>query len=117
MIRRPPRVTRTDTLFPYTTLFRSTLGLAAAVQSQAPDPVEGNDNAPAALEVLLPPQADLSLSIDGPVTLPTRALRAEHSFIPANSSTIAATQPELVSEDKPNNTGTNRVRKWSCRQP
>src|SRR3546814_2899333 len=27
MIRRPPRSTRTDTLFPYTTLFRSLLGL------------------------------------------------------------------------------------------
>src|SRR3546814_6268703 len=26
MIRRPPRSTRTDTLFPYTTLFRSTTG-------------------------------------------------------------------------------------------
>src|SRR3546814_10577166 len=26
MIRRPPRSTRTDTLFPYTTLFRSTDG-------------------------------------------------------------------------------------------
>src|SRR3546814_5164737 len=26
MIRRPPRSTRTDTLFPYTTLFRSTQG-------------------------------------------------------------------------------------------
>src|SRR3546814_1542590 len=26
MIRRPPRSTRTDTLFPYTTLFRSMLG-------------------------------------------------------------------------------------------
>src|SRR3546814_6634217 len=26
MIRRPPRATRTDTLFPYTTLFRSRLG-------------------------------------------------------------------------------------------
>src|SRR3546814_4978904 len=26
MIRRPPRSTRTDTLFPYTTLFRSELG-------------------------------------------------------------------------------------------
>src|SRR3546814_4811617 len=26
MIRRPPRSTRTDTLFPYTTLFRSTGG-------------------------------------------------------------------------------------------
>src|SRR3546814_18457042 len=27
MIRRPPRSTRTDTLFPYTTLFRSLFGL------------------------------------------------------------------------------------------
>src|SRR3546814_6052349 len=27
MIRRPPRSTRTDTLFPYTTLFRSSLDL------------------------------------------------------------------------------------------
>src|SRR3546814_18482244 len=27
MIRRPPRSTRTDTLFPYTTLFRSNLAL------------------------------------------------------------------------------------------
>src|SRR3546814_2459936 len=26
MIRRPPRSTRTDTLFPYTTLFRSNIG-------------------------------------------------------------------------------------------
>src|SRR3546814_1331408 len=33
MIRRPPRSTRTDTLFPYTTLFRSlaTMASAAAV--------------------------------------------------------------------------------------
>src|SRR3546814_5939389 len=29
MIRRPPRSTRTDTLFPYTTLFRSPVQLAA----------------------------------------------------------------------------------------
>src|SRR3546814_645749 len=29
MIRRPPRSTRTDTLFPYTTLFRSEPGAAA----------------------------------------------------------------------------------------
>src|SRR3546814_20060465 len=28
MIRRPPRSTRTDTLFPYTTLFRSLLAIA-----------------------------------------------------------------------------------------
>src|SRR3546814_19218992 len=31
MIRRPPRSTRTDTLFPYTTLFRSQLHALAAV--------------------------------------------------------------------------------------
>src|SRR3546814_7350940 len=30
MIRRPPRSTRTDTLFPYTTLFRSVLALGGA---------------------------------------------------------------------------------------
>src|SRR3546814_6473967 len=30
MIRRPPRSTRTDTLFPYTTLFRSVMGGNAA---------------------------------------------------------------------------------------
>src|SRR3546814_11600420 len=31
MIRRPPRSTRTDTLFPYTTLFRSTAKAAFAI--------------------------------------------------------------------------------------
>src|SRR3546814_18276689 len=32
MIRRPPRSTRTDTLFPYTTLFRSFLDLLAELR-------------------------------------------------------------------------------------
>src|SRR3546814_19293272 len=32
MIRRPPRSTRTDTLFPYTTLFRSQPSLAASLK-------------------------------------------------------------------------------------
>src|SRR3546814_3739183 len=32
MIRRPPRSTRTDTLFPYTTLFRSQLFLGEAIE-------------------------------------------------------------------------------------
>src|SRR3546814_12027651 len=34
MIRRPPRSTRTDTLFPYTTLFRSGQGIAAGVVAE-----------------------------------------------------------------------------------
>src|SRR3546814_2664079 len=37
MIRRPPRSTRTDTLFPYTTLFRSAYGWRPA-----PEPVHGS---------------------------------------------------------------------------
>src|SRR3546814_13965892 len=37
MIRRPPRSTRTDTLFPYTTLFRS--GLADGVRERLQDGV------------------------------------------------------------------------------
>src|SRR3546814_3922708 len=37
MIRRPPRSTRTDTLFPYTTLFRSGHGKAQQLLHQAQD--------------------------------------------------------------------------------
>src|SRR3546814_4723237 len=34
MIRRPPRSTRTDTLFPYTTLFRSKLRFQGQIDTQ-----------------------------------------------------------------------------------
>src|SRR3546814_18160491 len=40
MIRRPPRSTRTDTLFPYTTLFRS---CAAALKSPTDDKNKTDD--------------------------------------------------------------------------
>src|SRR3546814_1443393 len=51
MIRRPPRSTRTDTLFPYTTLFRSLAGiepeiLGKGLQIVEPKPkkeIDGND--------------------------------------------------------------------------
>src|SRR3546814_12726974 len=51
MRRRPPRSTRTDTLFPYTTLFRS-LGLSLASVAGAqewgtPTPAEGEPDRPA----------------------------------------------------------------------
>src|SRR3546814_20062290 len=39
MIRRPPRSTRTDTLFPYTTLFRSSIFLKSLYTAPAHDPV------------------------------------------------------------------------------
>src|SRR3546814_7459445 len=44
MIRRPPRSTRTDTLFPYTTLFRS-----RHKQNCLPFRVEGKGGAPFAI--------------------------------------------------------------------
>src|SRR3546814_16170854 len=39
MIRRPPRSTRTETLFPYTTLFRSVPAQAPAADASATAPV------------------------------------------------------------------------------
>src|SRR3546814_18479975 len=41
MIRRPPRSTRTDTLFPYTTLFRSDVGVPDTGQQLAAGPRGG----------------------------------------------------------------------------
>src|SRR3546814_2390113 len=46
MIRRPPRSTRTDTLFPYTTLFRS---FAVAGERQRPDPFGDNNRGPSTM--------------------------------------------------------------------
>src|SRR3546814_16949237 len=43
MIRRPPRSTRTDTLFPYTTLFRSPVGGDVAAQGRDLVPVAAGD--------------------------------------------------------------------------
>src|SRR3546814_11840593 len=47
MIRRPPRSTRTDTLFPYTTLFRSLkAGFLTIWPTRRPSPVPRNAMAP-----------------------------------------------------------------------
>src|SRR3546814_13606046 len=46
MIRRPPRSTRTDTLFPYTTLFRSAaVGLARGDDAESEDECRGDGEA------------------------------------------------------------------------
>src|SRR3546814_9676532 len=42
MIRRPPRSTRTDTLFPYTTLFRSLEGSPALILGRRSDVIASN---------------------------------------------------------------------------
>src|SRR3546814_8115722 len=47
MIRRPPRSTRTDTLFPYTTLFRSVAGLLITTEAAIAELPEDKGTAPA----------------------------------------------------------------------
>src|SRR3546814_2341494 len=61
MIRRPPRSTRTDTLFPYTTLFRSIVDLPAGIAPRA------QRSAPAVVgHVDIDPHADGRGAIDDP---------------------------------------------------
>src|SRR3546814_4335436 len=67
MIRRPPRSTRTDTLFPYTTLFRSALG------GEGEDLVAGGGDADGMLEL----GRELHVAGDGgPAVLQDLHLRA-----------------------------------------
>src|SRR3546814_15500639 len=60
-IRRPPRSTRTDTLFPYTTLFRSVDEAVALIAKRAAD-------------------KGLDLRIELPAAMPT-VLRADHGRV------------------------------------
>src|SRR3546814_1662729 len=46
MLRRPPRSTRTDTLFPYTTLFRSDLAVAGRLHRVGRGPPQGDGPRP-----------------------------------------------------------------------
>src|SRR3546814_1794708 len=50
MIRRPPRSTRTDTLFPYTTLFRSSSAQATILQAVDEQPFEIDEQPSEALK-------------------------------------------------------------------
>src|SRR3546814_9198517 len=76
MIRRPPRSTRTDTLFPYTTLFRSALHLRAWSR---------NGSSPSfmliELTIGLPGThfrpASMTLHFDESIITGTRAMRSE----------------------------------------
>src|SRR3546814_8308661 len=71
MIRRPPRSTRTDTLFPYTTLFRSGQGtFVAQCGGELGRRAFGQGTVRAHLVVVLAPDGDdrsRMLERDGPV--------------------------------------------------
>src|SRR3546814_17950972 len=63
MIRRPPRSTRTDTLFPYTTLFRSPEVSTTAPQSRRMKMADGRFRAAYNLLVAVAPQAQIILGV------------------------------------------------------
>src|SRR3546814_10205480 len=67
MIRRPPRSTRTDTLFPYTTLFRSLPTDCGPTRMVLPS----------ALIMELPPTPTLTTSQSGNETVTPSTLRSE----------------------------------------
>src|SRR3546814_14365600 len=83
MIRRPPRSTRTDTLFPYTTLFRSLLertqialiplddlgrlDIAQERDPPSPQPCEMRRRAPAAAQIIA---ADRAIALLGQLRPP-----------------------------------------------
>src|SRR6056297_638618 len=62
MIRRPPRSTRTDTLFPYTTLFRSLPSILSVCEPHVlflvRDPVDTGRSVRQMYELLMPEKAD-----------------------------------------------------------
>src|SRR3546814_17315173 len=76
MLRRHPRATRTDTLFPYTTLFRSTGSLVSpAAQAERPYRAGGLlsagflDREPTHREVMEGIAAPASIAADAPVLI------------------------------------------------
>src|SRR3546814_18944096 len=77
MIRRPPRSTRTDTLFPYTTLFRSSL--RDAVTSVA------THRSSAKLAAL---QAQAFVPGGAHIACPLTAILQEHDFVASDSKQV-----------------------------
>src|SRR3546814_14653344 len=94
MIRRPPRSTRTDTLFPYTTLFRSDQALDIMLRAKQLDKRRDGD------VVWIGPQKELAdfeqQKEDARIALEERA-ETVTEFIPINRSEERRVGKECVS--------------------
>src|SRR3546814_14183426 len=123
MIRRPPRSTRTDTLFPYTTLFRSEQQVHLPhLLLHVPDGVRRSRDQPLALAQIGPqpdhrlrrperaPQPAVALTLLHPLAVHNVALLAQHL------SLVAAFHPQHLPPpppSAPNETGARQARKWT----
>src|SRR3546814_16016550 len=81
MIRRPPRSTRTDTLFPYTTLFRSERALTSSAASRTAGEADLIDGKAFA--------AGLTARVAAAVT----GLKAEHGLTPGLAVVLVGEDP------------------------
>src|SRR3546814_7904344 len=80
MIRRPPRSTRTDTLFPYTTLFRSDPALLAVLRAEVGRSVLTPDSAAMrAIKLAEPSPNRVAVSKAGRIEVYARLRSEEHT--------------------------------------
>src|SRR3546814_13261318 len=92
MIRRPPRFTRTDTLFPYTTLFRSVKALQPATVSRV---VIDEDES--RIEVVVPDdQLSLAIGRRGPTVRLASPLTGSAIDIMTEADASEKRQTEIV---------------------
>src|SRR3546814_9402098 len=75
MIRRPPRSTRTDTLFPYTTLFRSVPSRLTSPSLSAPS-MMSTDEPPATMDW---PSTSMTVRLDASVPSTSLSLASTRS--------------------------------------
>src|SRR3546814_16505800 len=101
MIRRPPRPTRTDTLFPYTTLFRSVTGDRTARGLDLPggDPLRLHRLQPHRTEVQR--GAALGVAVDAPLMGLAKlgTFRLQHFLSPSDRESPRSGDADMVGKD------------------
>src|SRR3546814_20098262 len=105
MIRRPPRSTRTDTLFPYTTLFRSDEGHRRGGRRTRQWPAAGCGGAdpgrgPARGAVVVHPHRRLRRLPPAPVRHPGRGRRTLTVLVLGPGPRVHRAQPRLPPEPR-----------------
>src|SRR3546814_742155 len=114
MIRRPPRSTRTDTLFPYTTLFRSVGARLAAVPARFEDAfidlLGGGPGGTSALAERMP-----SVHLDSDIAVSCRDLTKRFGdFTATDSVSFQVRQGEIFGLLGPNGAGKSTTFKMLC---
>src|SRR3546814_15872990 len=97
MIRLPPRSTRTDTLFPYTTLFRSHVHRYQGLRGDTNDRLWRNEQ--------LPLNAAAGSNVPRPVTIPCQQLDEQWAAFREWVGTVE--RPECRRNSSPSPTGTS----------